>query len=135
MAGSGGDGLTVSARTLRKRLAEKGMVIRQRSHGELLSRRVLEGRSRNVLQLVRGVLTVQSTISTISTSNPTGAPENGHKMVDSMVDCAPTPSAIHHSDPPFNPAGAPENAPDGGNGGNGGSRVGDTPLSNVVVDL
>lgn len=76
MAGANGDALSITARTLRKRLGEKGMVIRQ-SQDELLSRRVLEGRMCHVLQLADGILSAQSRISPISTNNLSDDPEHG----------------------------------------------------------
>jgi len=68
MAGINGDALSISAQTLRKRLHEKGMVIRQ-SQGSLLSRRVLEGNTRKVLQLAPGLLSGETDISDISSSS------------------------------------------------------------------
>jgi hypothetical protein len=67
MSGNNGDGLSIPVVTLRKRLDEKGMVVRARK-GELLSPRTLEGRQRKVLHLAGGILSVKATKSTISTS-------------------------------------------------------------------
>lgn len=77
MAGTNGDGLTISARTLRKRMDEKEMVIRPGDRDELLSRRVVEGRKRRVLHLAGGVLSAEPAIPTISTSGPVGEAASG----------------------------------------------------------
>ena len=56
MVASGADGLGIGAQTLRKRLHERGLLVVDDSRETLTIRRVLEGRTRHVLQLVVGVL-------------------------------------------------------------------------------
>ena len=56
MTSGTGDGLTVSAPTLRRRLAEKDMLVRTAKRDELSVRRTLEGRERKVIHLARGIL-------------------------------------------------------------------------------
>ncbi len=53
VAGAGGDGLSVSARTLRKRMDEKGLLIKEKHKDTLTVRRVMEGATRNVLYLAK----------------------------------------------------------------------------------
>jgi hypothetical protein len=124
---AGGDGLVITARTLRKRLAEKGSLVRPGDRQELTHRRLLEGRQRNVVLLAEGVFSTESTRSTISTTDPAFGTENGDEWGVPMVDDPAARGAIHHRIPPFTPAGASKNGTDGGNGGLGGKRTGDTP--------
>jgi hypothetical protein len=57
MGGTGGDSLAVSSQTLRKRLDEKGMLIKEASRPDrLLVRRMLQGQRRYVLHMAGGVL-------------------------------------------------------------------------------
>jgi hypothetical protein len=59
MVASSADGLGITAQTLRKRLHERGLLVKDDSRETLTVRRVLEGRTRNVLQLVAGVMVPQ----------------------------------------------------------------------------
>ncbi|MCE9590555.1 MAG: hypothetical protein K8S99_08530 [Planctomycetes bacterium] len=68
MAGHG-DGLAIGARTLRKRLQEKGLIIHEGKKDTLTVRRVLEGQLRGVLRLASGVLYQQTDISDIPDTN------------------------------------------------------------------
>jgi hypothetical protein len=52
----GGEGLCVSAQALRKRLADKGLIVRDTTRDTLTVRRTLEGASKSVLQFVAGAL-------------------------------------------------------------------------------
>jgi hypothetical protein len=52
----GGDGLAITPQTLRKRLAEKGLLIREGNRDELTVRRVLGGVQHHVLHLRRNAL-------------------------------------------------------------------------------
>lgn len=56
MVASGADGLGITAQTLRKRLHEHGLLVIDDSRETLTVRRVLEGRTRQVLQLAAGVI-------------------------------------------------------------------------------
>jgi hypothetical protein len=130
MAGVNGDGLSITARTLRKRLDEKSMVIRPGDRDEILIRRVLEGRTRSVLHMAPGILTAQSIISTIPTRNLDSFPCNNDDCGTPKVGSSPTIGAIHHRDQPFTPADGPVDGIDGGNGENGGNQLaarGETP--------
>ncbi len=71
VAGAGGDGLSVSARTLRKRMDEKGLLIKEKHKDTLTVRRVMEGATRNVLYLAKDIL-VEPDIPDISDAGPTG---------------------------------------------------------------
>jgi len=57
MAAGSADGLGITAQTLRKRLSERCLLVVEGSRQALTVRRALEGRSRDVLQLVVGTLT------------------------------------------------------------------------------
>lgn len=56
MAPGGADGLGITAQTLRKRLAERGLLVVDESREVNTVRRTLEGQQRNVLQLTDGAL-------------------------------------------------------------------------------
>lgn len=55
-AATGVEGINVSLQTLKKRLAEKGLIVRPDDRDELVMRRRLEGAERRVLQLRPGAL-------------------------------------------------------------------------------
>jgi hypothetical protein len=57
MAAGSADALGITAQTLRKRLHERGLLVVEGSRQALTVRKVLEGRMRNVLQVVAGALT------------------------------------------------------------------------------
>lgn len=57
MVAGGADGLGIPAQTLRKRMHERNLLVMDKSRETLTVRRVLEGRTRDVLQLIAGVLT------------------------------------------------------------------------------
>jgi hypothetical protein len=59
MVASSADGLGITAQTLRKRLHERALLVKDDSRETLTVRRVLEGRTRQVLQLVAGVMVPQ----------------------------------------------------------------------------
>ena len=59
MVASGADGLGITALTLRKRMHERGLLVVEDSRETLTVRRVLEGRRRQVLQLVAGAMVLQ----------------------------------------------------------------------------
>jgi hypothetical protein len=59
MVAGSADGLGITAQTLRKRLHERGLLVKDDSRETLTVRRVLEGRTRQVLQLVAGVMVPQ----------------------------------------------------------------------------
>jgi hypothetical protein len=129
---AGGEGLAVSAQTLRKRLHEKGLLLREGKRDELTVRRVLSGSSRRVLLLAPGTLISQEPAKPdIPAIDPPGATENGDSVAGSMAGFEDPPPETRHRNPPSDPAGAPENAADGGNGGNGGSARGETPASDT----
>lgn len=65
MAGPGCDALVIAIQTVRKRLAEKGWLIRDISRDTLTVRRKLEGKTRDVLALVPGVLSAKPDIPDI----------------------------------------------------------------------
>lgn len=56
MAAGSADGLGITAQTLRKRLHERGLLVVEGSRQALTVRKVLEGRTRNVLQIRAGAL-------------------------------------------------------------------------------
>jgi hypothetical protein len=124
MAGTNGEGLSISARTLRKRLDEKHLLIRPGDRAELLARRVLQGQTRHVLHLAAGILSAQPTISAIPSSNGNYCPENEGEWGIPMVDNTPETRTIHQQNPPSTSSPGPETGPAGGNGGNGGKGVG-----------
>jgi hypothetical protein len=115
---SNGDGLAISAVTLRKRLAERGWIIREPSRETLLVRRKIEGRTLNVLALTRGVYSQKPDIPDIPTIDPTGGPENADSMSGSMSGSLPRPDIKPDIFSPQTPDGGPENADDVRNGGN-----------------
>lgn len=55
MAG-GSEGIAISAQALRKRLDERGLLIREAARESLTVRRTLEGTMRNVLHLRHGTI-------------------------------------------------------------------------------
>jgi hypothetical protein len=57
MAPGGADGLGITAQTLRKRLAERGLLVVDESREVNTVRKMLEGQQRNVLQLAEGAFT------------------------------------------------------------------------------
>ena len=59
MVASSADGLGITAQTLRKRLHERALLVKDDSRETLTVRRVLEGRTRQVLQLIAGVMVPQ----------------------------------------------------------------------------
>ncbi|MEZ0264902.1 MAG: hypothetical protein ACAI43_09250 [Phycisphaerae bacterium] len=61
-----GTGLVITAQTLRKRMAEKGLLVVEAAREALTVRRMLEGRTRAVLQLAPGVMCTQPDIPDIS---------------------------------------------------------------------
>jgi hypothetical protein len=126
MGGARGDGLSITARTLRKRMDEMNMVVRPGDREELLTRKVLEGRTRSVLHLAAGVLSPESTIPTIPTGKALGESKNSGGMVAATVGNSPVHKKTHHRQPPSTARAVPENGGDGGNGGNGGKPIGDT---------
>jgi len=87
MTAGTGDGLTVGVTTLRKRLAEKGMLIRTSARESLSVRRVLEGRLRKVVHLAIGILCVEPDIPDISVNDMVFAVENGDFDPDQMSGC------------------------------------------------
>jgi hypothetical protein len=126
MAGHAGDGLAVTARTLRKRLSEKGLLIRA-DDAEIQVRRVVEGRMRYLLQLAPGVLSTESRIYPISSSDPAGDPENGDECGISLRTSTSATPGIPQQNTPSDPSGDPENGVDGVNAGNADLRQGYTP--------
>jgi hypothetical protein len=59
MVASSADGMGITSQTLRKRLHERALLVKDDSRETLTVRRVLEGRTRQVLQLVTGVMVPQ----------------------------------------------------------------------------
>lgn len=131
MAGSNGDGLVITARTLRKRMDEKGMVIRQ-TPGELLSRRVLEGRSRNVLHLAAGALCMESRKSHIPHGHRDSKSTSEDKCRIPVGESRPTLPEIPHDNPALALPESSKTDPVTGNVGNAGKCPGDTPAWNVT---
>ncbi|MCG3180340.1 MAG: hypothetical protein BIFFINMI_02699 [Phycisphaerae bacterium] len=134
MAGANGDALTVTARTLRKRMAEKGMVIRQ-TEDELLSRRVLEGRERKVLQLGKGILCTQPRDSRISGADTLPGIDNAVSRGESTREKPAETDAIPRENPPFDVASGPGFGLAVANAGNAGKGAGDALGQKVVIEL
>ena len=132
---AGGDGLSISARTLRKRLDEKGMLIREGQKDTLTVRRVLEGNMRNVLHLAGTLLYAQSDISDTPDSNPSGGAENPDECQIPMSENPAETSrslTLKPGNLTLGPPQGPENGGDGGNVRN--SRKGpDIPPTNNTV--
>jgi len=58
MAGAGGEGLSITPQSLRKRLNERGLLMREPGRDELTVRRILDGVQRNVVMLQRSAILV-----------------------------------------------------------------------------
>jgi hypothetical protein len=116
-----GMGLAVSAKTLRKRLADKGMVLREGGRDELTVRRKLAGVQRKVLHLSAGVLEPPEM------DDGPGGGDSREQMADSNGGF----SAGDDHKPPFegsnNRSGGPQKRDNGGNGGNGSFPRENTP--------
>lgn len=84
VAGSSGHSLSITSQTLRKRLYEKGLIIRPEGREELTVRRIFRGRSERFLLLALGILRENppippnppstSATGTTSASHNSGAP-------------------------------------------------------------
>jgi hypothetical protein len=120
MAGAG-DGLAISVQTLRKRLAEKNLLIKDENRNELTIRRTLEGVSRHVIGLQPGCLILEKPAKPAKpASDDDFPPENGESMAGEMAGFAREQPETRHQNSPFNRGGANGNGHHGGNGGNGG---------------
>jgi hypothetical protein len=137
MAG-GGEGLVVGPQTLRKRLFEKGLLLREGKRDELTVRRVLDGQSRRVLQIsVESLLSGKPAISAKPASASGFDPENDDPMAGSMAGSGSTDEETRHPTRHQNRNGTLEIAGDGGNGGNGGLPTDGravAPLTDAEVD-
>jgi hypothetical protein len=123
----GGDGIVVSAQTLRKRLHERGLLIREGKRDELTVRRVLSGSTRRVLLLKPGCLiTGEPARPAIPATDHVPDPDSEGFLAGALAGFDPAPSETRHPNPPSEPAGAPENAGDGDSGGNGGLSADET---------
>jgi hypothetical protein len=124
---AGADGITVTPTTLKKRLDEKGVLIRDAKREELTVRKTLSGQVRRVLQLKPGTLfpiEPAKPAKPANTSSP--GPENGDSLAGSLAGFLPPGPETRQKNPPGNPTGATKNAGVGGFGGFGGFSEGDT---------